>query len=385
MLIICPKCFAKYTVNEKGFASETQIFQCSRCGKKFEEKVRFGDEKNVVSSSMASSDNQIGQQNTFDNGIEGQLNTESVDKKMDFTPRPSGVLPQEFMPVNEEPLSRTRKVVALLIMFFVFLAISCGAYIWMNRTKIVQTYPSVKLLFQSNELEQLRPVSTIEPKNQPINEIVPKPLEVAPVQVIEPELSPVTIDTQGGSDETVIQTVGVKDRILPVETPVNEVKSQIEKISEPIIKNIPTSNENVNDEQLNMVVSDSAEQEIILEEIPMPQEEKNDMAIEQSDSVIPVLPNTVEVKDVSFRYDQTDVSAPRLFVQGVVSNLTDRKILMPPLQVQLFDANNTVLGVRDLPYAPADLNPKAGEFFFYELMDVPEGIVAKIDIKIKGK
>ena len=54
------------------------------------------------------------------------------------------------------------------------------------------------------------------------------------------------------------------------------------------------------------------------------------------------------------------------------------------MQVQLFDANGALLGVKELPYGEAQMPAQSDEFFFYELTDIPAGTVAKIEVVVKG-
>lgn len=384
MLIICPKCFAQYEVDETKFNKETQVFQCSRCGKRFEEKVHFDIQKKTFSDNVNAKGMDWTGNSSTEQSIQQMEEKQKLPEQMaDLTPQNVGVLPEVFTPVVDKPSHKGHAFAFLIITIFVFLMMAGGAYVWMNRQFVLTAYPELKSIFTFETLqtaEQYVAKEKAQMKGEIVSdEIVPDELIIAPV--IEDQnvaLSPVTIDTET-IEAKPMKKQTTKDRILPVE--VTEEHNEMQ-------------NKNDHVDELSAVASFEQKrkidlmEDVVLEDIPLPIDvtdqkttevvEKEVLKTEQPNKII-------DIRDVSFKYDQSDTAAPRLFVQGVVSNLTQTPVAMPPLQVQLFDANDVLLGVRELPYAIAVLKPMASEFFFYELTEVPEAIVTRVMVKVKGK
>ena len=414
MLIICPKCFAKYEIDTQQFNEETHIFQCSNCGKRFEERVHFDDEKNENQQSVPPAF--ITEQPILAPLSENDY-ISSNRAAMDFTPQSSVVLPEEFTPVGDTGSSIGRKIIFTIILLFV-LGLGAGSvYIWMNKAALLKKYPEVQRAIDLIMTPTKSVQSSVSQENLPMEGDVP----MMP-QTQEVVLTPIEQKMQEGvKDESVAD-----NRILPVET--EEVvypkqptaDAEAEQLAQPVEQPLPTEQPMQSAEQLlpteqatqsaeqpvpagqpvieevvvptpdmpNAVIEPTVlevlpvEEEIIVEEIPLPAE--NIVPVpEQSETELNVSATDIQIRDVSFKYDQADAE-PRLFVQGVIANITDHVIKMPPLQVQLFDANGTLLGVKDLPYGEAQMPAKSDEFFFYELTDIPAGTVAKIEVVMKG-
>lgn len=418
MLIICPKCFAQYQVDETKFKEELQVFQCSACGNRFEERVHFDDEENNQNTIQPPVITPL--EAVHHPVLETQLTASTDTISMDFSPQSSAVLPEEFRPVSEMPPSRGRKIFYFLVMMIIFTLVGICAYVWLNRTALLKQYPQVQkaltLLTASSSSQMsdealkngtiLYPVTSENQKDITVNQLPEidetQVLSVPEKQFEVPPVVQADIETKQPQHSGANQ---IKDRILPVEGEgINTVQKQAQKpsvmfdatqgdvkeagsgdgekaaampISAPA--QAPTLS---SDTRSDVSVADS-EEEIILEEIPLAMVADGVVAT-HSELVFDGIDATkVKVHDVSFKYDQENATAPRLFVQGVVSNLTGEKLKMPPLQVQLFDANGTVLGVRDLPYAQTVLERYGEEFFFYDLSDVPTGLVSKINVTVK--
>lgn len=92
----------------------------------------------------------------------------------------------------------------------------------------------------------------------------------------------------------------------------------------------------------------------------------------------------VQVKDVVFRYDTSLSSHPRLYVQGIVSNMSADTITMPALTVEMFDKDNQLIGTQTVPAASSKLGTNAAEFFFHEIDPLPTGLVRRINITAKN-
>ena len=425
MLIICPKCFAKYEIDTQQFNEETHIFQCSNCGKRFEERVHFDDEKNENQQSVPPAF--ITEQPILAPLSENDY-ISSNRAAMDFTPQSSVVLPEEFTPVGDTGSSIGRKIIFTIILLFV-LGLGAGSvYIWMNKAVLLKKYPEVQRAIDLIMTPTKSVQSSVSQEDLPMEGDIP-----AIPQTQEVVLTPIEQKMQEGvKDESVAD-----NRILPVETetviypkqPTAEAEQPAQPVEQPlpteqsaqlVEQPLPTEQSAQPAEQLlpteqatqsaeqpipadqpvieevvvptpdmpNAVIEPTVpevlpvEEEIILEEIPLPAE--NIVPVpEQSETELNVSATDIQIRDVSFKYDQADAE-PRLFVQGVIANITDRVIKMPPLQVQLFDANGTLLGVKDLPYGEAQMPAKSDEFFFYELTDIPAGTVAKIEVVMKG-
>ena len=414
MLIICPKCFAKYEIDTQQFNEETHIFQCSNCGKRFEERVHFDDEKNENQQSVPPAF--ITEQPILAPLSENDY-ISSNRAAMDFTPQSSVVLPEEFTPVGDTGSSIGRKIIFTIILLFV-LGLGAGSvYIWMNKAALLKKYPEVQRAIDLIMTPTKSVQSSVSQEDLPMEGDIP-----AIPQTQEVVLTPIEQKMQEGvKDESVAD-----NRILPAETeaviypkhstadaeaeqPAQPVEQPLstEQSAQPAEQLLPTEQATQSAEQPvpagqpvieevvvptpdmpNAVIEPTVpevlpvEEEIILEEIPLPAE--NIVSVpEQSETELNVSATDIQIRDVSFKYDQADAE-PRLFVQGVIANITDRVIKMPPLQVQLFDANGTLLGVKELPYGEVQMPAKSDEFFFYELTDIPAGTVAKIEVVMKG-
>ena len=390
MLIICPKCFAKYEVDTEQFDEETHIFQCSSCGKRFEERVHFDDEKNENKQTVPPAF--ITEQPILAPLSESDY-ISSNRMTMNFAAQSSVILPEEFTPVSDTGIGWGRKLAFVIVVLCMLGLVGLCAYIWLNKAALLKKYPKVQKavalimddkasapLYVPNEsmLEQDAEKSTLD-----IQEVVLTPIEKSvqePVQDVENEVQDRILPVEGGDDINMLNDGGQK---VDVETPIiteiqsNEVlvipQDNVEKTE------IKVDSTEVKTES-DVVVSEEAaillEGEPVLTTKVIPEQEAGTNLAEPT-------VKDIQIRDVSFKYDQVDTET-RLFVQGVIFNVSDQTIKMPPLQVQLFDTNGTLLGVKDLPYGEAQMPPQSDEFFFYELSDVPAGVVAKIEVVMKG-
>lgn len=404
MLIICPKCFAKYEIDTTQFDEETHIFQCSSCGKRFEERVHFDDEKNENKQTVPPA--YITEQPVLAPLSESDY-IASNRATMNFSAQSSVVLPEEFTPVSDASIGWGRKLVFAIVALCMLGLVGLSAYVWMNKAVLLKKYPKVQkalaLIMDDNSSPSLynpnQNVTTLEnvkstldvqevvltPIEQGVQEVVLPVVEQEASGVVLPPVEPVVQEPAQMPNES------VDERILPVEVN-NEVNESVQNVEvEPIIVDEPPVADLAVVSQDEVVSIDSKtgenavlpeEQEIILEEVPIPGTD-----LVPSPVVIPTLAEPtvkdIQIRDVSFKYDQVDTQT-RLFVQGVIFNVSDKTIKMPPLQVRLFDTNGALLGVKDLPYGEAQMPPQSDEFFFYELSDVPAGVVAKIEVVMKG-
>lgn len=121
-----------------------------------------------------------------------------------------------------------------------------------------------------------------------------------------------------------------------------------------------------------------SDEQIVLEEILVP-------IIEESKTIANPVSNIkgVQVKDVIFRYDTSLSSHPRLYVQGLVTNLTTQTITMPALKVEMYDKDEKVLGTQTIPSTSSKLGPNMAEFFFREIEPLPQGLVRRVNITVK--
>ncbi len=92
----------------------------------------------------------------------------------------------------------------------------------------------------------------------------------------------------------------------------------------------------------------------------------------------------IQVKDVVFRYDTSLSSRPRLYVQGIVSNMSADTITMPALTVEMFDKDNKLIGTQTVPATSSKLGPNMAEFFFREIDPLPTGLVRRVNITAKN-
>ena len=407
MLIICPKCFAKYEIDIQHFNEETHIFQCSNCGKRFEERVHFDDEKNENQQSVPPAF--ITEQPILTPLSENDY-ISSNRAAMDFTPQSSVVLPEEFTPVSDTGSSIGRKIIFAVILLFV-LGLGAGSvYIWMNKAILLKKYPEVQRAINLITTPTKSVLSSVSQEDLPMEEDIPTipqaqevvltPIEqkiqdevkggaIAEDRILPVETEAVIYPKQSASNEVVEQPLQMEQLVQPIDQPLSaeqpvqsaEPSLSVEQVVvEDVIVPTPDQPNAIMDKVAPAVLP--AEEEIILEDIPLSTE--NIVSVpEQSETDLNVSAADIQIRDVSFKYDQADVE-PRLFVQGVVANITNRVIKMPPLQVQLFDANGALLGVKELPYGEAQMPAQSDEFFFYELTDIPAGTVAKIEVVVKG-
>ena len=382
MLIICPKCFEKYEVDTKQFDEESHIFQCSNCGKRFEERVHFDDEKNENKQNIPPAF--ITEQPVLAPLSENDY-ISSNRVTMNFSAQSSVVLPEEFTPVNDTGLGWGRKLAFIIIVLCILGLVGFSAYIWLNKTTLLKKYPKVQKALTLIMNEQVS-----APLYMPNENILKQENVKSEPDVQEVVLTPI----EKGLQEPVHDFEnGVQERILPVEGG-NEVKVANDMVQKVEVET-PVASENQSNEALvipqeNVVVTEAKPvSEVVLTEEPAVLAEGDTVspqiipAQEVAQNIVDPTVKDIQIRDVSFKYDQVD-SMPSLFVQGVIFNISDKTIKMPPLQVRLFDANGTLLGVKDLPYGEAQMPPQSDEFFFYELSDVPAGIVAKIEVVVKG-
>ena len=92
----------------------------------------------------------------------------------------------------------------------------------------------------------------------------------------------------------------------------------------------------------------------------------------------------VQVKDVVFRYDTSLSSRPRLYVQGIVSNMSAGTITMPALTVEMFDKDNKLIGTQTLPATSSKLGSNMAEFFFREIDPLPTALVRRVNIMVQN-
>lgn len=93
---------------------------------------------------------------------------------------------------------------------------------------------------------------------------------------------------------------------------------------------------------------------------------------------------SIQVKDVVFRYDTSLSSRPRLYVQGIVSNMSDQIMTMPALKVDMYDKDNKLIGTQTVPATSSKLGPNMAEFFFREIDPLPQGLVRRVNITAKN-
>lgn len=117
---------------------------------------------------------------------------------------------------------------------------------------------------------------------------------------------------------------------------------------------------------------------IVLDEKEVPVIEENNViaSLDAQDGV--------QVKDVVFRYDTSLSSRPRLYVQGIVSNMSAATINMPALTVEMFDKDNKLISTQTIPATSSKLGPNMAEFFFREIDPLPGELVRRVNITAKN-
>ncbi len=406
MLIICPKCFAKYEVDERLLHDNIQVFQCTECHHRFEEHLelpfkKISQNETQTPTSYPSVVSDAVQNASLGNG--------TIPSSKDFIAEHSTVLPEAFTPIENKPEQRGRKALAVVFMLLFMMMVSGGVYFWMAKDVLLEQYPSVRKVVS---LLNDKTAQSVAIDNQ---------LPMEDDGVVADSSDGYELSANDIIDLTKTDGVQMPERILPVETdnivPVasDDMNTQHkeQKLSEEVVELVEMPLEDAvsgsNDVlqeiphkplEDNKLSADSNLQDhpvILGAETVRPDEVVNiadGVAInEQAEGTEDILMPadvsgeivSVQIKDVTFKKDTTDKTLSRIFVQGMVENTSGVIGVIPPLQAQLYDKDNVLLSVRDLPYAPTMIQPKSPEFFFYELSEVPTGSVAKVNVIVKGQ
>ncbi len=408
MLIICPKCFAKYEVDEHLLHDNVQIFQCTECQHRFEEHLELST-KNLP-------ENTLNMPTSFPSVVSDAVqnaaqNNETIPSSKDFIVERHAVLPEAFTPIENMPKQKGRKVLLLAFILLFILMVFGGMYLWMIKDVVLEQYPSVR---KAVSLLNAKPVHSVSVEAE-------LPMEEDGIGMGQSDSANMQkMSVNEVIDLTKQEVVQMPERILPVETeaiemPIsNEVKAPTNEsdMSEDIVELVEAPAENVlnNPDNIGQTVQNPSEDNILpvdqnLQESPVVSVSKtvnpdkvvksaDDSLVNEKTEVVEdiLMPAdisgevvAVQIKDVTFKNDTTDKTLSRMFVQGMVENTSGVVGVIPPLQAQLYDKDNVLLGVRDLPYAPTMIQPKSPEFFFYELSEVPTGSVAKVTVIVKGQ
>lgn len=386
MLIICPKCTSKFEVDEKLIKKSVRQFECGVCKSRFDVSCTL-DQPPVVSAPVQSPVLTEQPQKSVPNEniaeLVGAENLSKADADLGWDlPRDTGdgYLPEEFTPV-EKPKSKGGSG-WLISLILLFLLLGMGAYAWQNRVQILDNFPNLKKGIALITNEQSKPEEDYTQALVPVD-----PLTVADIVSVEeqtiPDNAPSPTDQLAASarQENEGQEEGEPAVVTVPSVPAKEQHNQssvqgnadmplvaLDQASQHKQNSVPSATHATVSSNAGDVANLAIEDEpIILEEVPL----------------VPDVP--VEIKDVVFRLDDTGTDKTRLFVQGVVANMTDQEIDMPELQAQIYTKDDVVLGVRPLPHTPSKLAPKMAEFFFAEVTDVPNGLIGKVTVVIKGK
>lgn len=394
MLIICPKCFAKYDVDTRSFHKTSQIFECTKCHHRFEERVDYDNPAEPENTDIPPENDVISAavQDVHADAAAGEPVKGWSLPQSDFSAQSSAVLPEEFTPVNEPETSNGRKALFLFLAVIIVAGIA-GAYAWINRDSLIHNVPvldkAVRIL--TDQPVQV-PVQPAPENNGSDAAQMPTALPgadnalqpIRPEQPIEATLIEQAVNVPAVQPEPVPDKPAVlqesapvlkTDRILPAET-----GQAIPQNPRP-------------DLTADNAAKTQAIEDIVVDEIELPDMPADNGAVINHVAVKPVVPAASEnkvsaaaldIRDVSFRYDQEHIETPRIFVQGVVMNQTDEAQVMPILAAQLFDKNGVLLGVKDLPHGDSVLNPRAGEFFFFEVNELPAGLIDRVNVVVKG-
>ncbi|MGN1063392.1 MAG: DUF3426 domain-containing protein [Alphaproteobacteria bacterium] len=435
MLIICPKCFAKYEVDTRSLRKTRQVFECTKCHHRFEERVDY-DEKSADTPALTPAQSEgitpVSEPMTPD------INTDETLKDWaatpaDFRAQSSTVLPEEFTPVSDTESSNGRKALFLFLALMIVVGL-IGFCVWANKESLLTKAPALDKAWRIltdkplviNDVSAVptslgvapQPIETPRDTNympmhpaaegqsgapaadglagtpsahgqippiKDVHPIAPNPLKtVVNVAAEAQDDTPVFPVTQTQPVGQVLKS----DSILPVETgqalpvtsaeeahvvPDKPVQTPTAKITAPAVQ-VPTRSLTEGQDD----IEDVTVEEIDLSDMPAPLV-----------GTVPVSAGeraaAAVVQNVSFRYDSDDVNAPRIFIQGIVKNTTNDSQPMPALAAQLFDKNGVLLGVKDLPHGDLVLNPQAGEFFFFEVNDLPNGLIDTVRVAVKGQ
>lgn len=329
MLIICPKCFTKFEAPSSLIKKQTQKFKCSACGEVFEE--RFSDIVELTQKAPETLEETVRyqkpQRDEFSWGPEG--------------PHP---VPEEFTPVFEKKKKSYGWIFWLILLMIIA---GIGGYGYVNRAHLLQSFPEVE-----KGMAILKAPDEIQPVADPLQ--VYAGAEQAGTE--KTESSAVVSETGIGEVALANNMQGDTSVAVPVQ-PILGQQSAPEMLGDGLLPQTTA------DDKLNL---------------PAPQ--VADSTVSPAADKAPV-----QIKDVVFRLDDTGTGIGRLFVQGIVNNTTEGVLPMPALQAQLYDKDEVLLGVRDLPHTPRPLNGKMAEFFFAEVDQLPTGIVNRVSVVIKGK
>lgn len=326
MLIICPKCFTKFEAPSSLIKKQTQKFKCSACGEVFEE--RFSDIVELTQKAPETLEEttryQKPQRDEFSWGPEG-----------------SHPVPEEFTPIFEKKKKSYGWIFWLILLMIIA---GIGVYGYVNRAHLLQSFPEVE-----KGMAILKAPDEIQPVADPLQVYAGAEqagTETLALPAVAPQIE--------GSEASLVN--GNSPAMVPVQ-PILGQQSAPEMLGDGLLPQTTA------DDKLNL---------------PAPQ--VADSTVSPAADKAPV-----QIKDVVFRLDDTGTGIGRLFVQGIVNNTTEGVLPMPALQAQLYDKDEVLLGVRDLPHTPRPLNGKMAEFFFAEVDQLPTGIVNRVSVVIKGK
>lgn len=326
MLIICPKCFTKFEAPSSLIKKQAQKFKCSACGEVFEE--RFSD---IVELTQKAPET-----------LEETAHSQKPQRdEFSWGPEGSHPVPEEFTPVFEKKKKSYGWIFWLILLMIIA---GIGGYGYVNRAHLLQSFPEVE-----KGMAILKAPDEVQPPVDPL-QVYAGAEQAGTKTLASPTIAPQIED----SEASLVN--GDSPSMAPVQ-PILGQQSAPEMLGDGVLPQTTA------EDKLNL---------------PAPQ--VADSTVSPAADKAPV-----QIKDVVFRLDDTGTGIGRLFVQGIVNNTTEDILSMPVLQAQLYDKDEVLLGVRDLPHTPRSLNGKMAEFFFAEVDQLPTGIVNRVSVVIKGK
>lgn len=344
MFVQCPKCDAQYKIPEGVILPKSGKFQCSACKEVFVEKD-LNKFKNIDDTAICN-EKLIKSTLNSDEVLSENLNKEQDDMtalttdSVVLNPSPSqghdfemNSLPEAFVPIVEGSSvgkGKTRKIILFLIFLFVVIA---GIFLYYKpathalEDAIVRFTKDMmpNVLLKTKETPKM--ILNVQGKKQQKNK-----------------------DFKSGKRRKTLKDNNTKEKTDAI---VPESKQRVEQITK----------------------ESSAESEVVtVAEVPDVQgNDINESAVSAS-----VIADKIKIRGVSFRYQMTDEGAQVVVVEGMVFNLSDQRVSLPVLLVQLKDKEDKVVYTGEITLSESETASKHAQSFsgiFPFVADVTQAVV----------
>lgn len=344
MFVQCPKCGAQYKIPEGVILPKSGKFQCSACKEIFVEKDlnKFKNiddtsiyDKKLIESTLNA--DEVLSENL--NKVQDDITELSKDSVMS-NPPPSqerdfeiNSLPEAFVPIAESPSVRQgkiRKIILFLIFLFVVIA---GIFLYYK--------PATHALEEAigRFTKDMMPNVLLETKETP--------KMILNVQGKKQQKNKDFKSGKRRKPKKDNNTMKKADAIVP------EAEQRVEHITKE---------------------ANAESGAVTLTEVPNVQGNGiNESAISASE-----MADKIKIRGVSFRYQMTDEGTQVIIVEGMVFNLSDQRVSLPVLRVQLKDKEDKVVYTGEIILPESETASKHAQSFsgiFPFVGDVTQAVV----------